>query len=1120
MPNSTKGLFTTLEGQSVYKIENYDQMDNFFMTITSSSDIWNFCWSQGGLTAGRINSNHSIFPYYTADKVSDAASYTGNYTCVRIKKGNEVFYWEPFAQFHSSAALRSVLQKSRINNLYKNTNGTQIWFEEINIDLKVLFRTSWTSSQEYGVVRSSHIENLSDEKLEITVLDGCQNILPACCTSDFQNEKSILLDAYKKTDLDTVSNLALFTVSSIVSDKAEPNEGLYANTCWFSTDDTLIIDTQAPAKFVKGEEITFPTLSKGQRSSCFICRTITEKTDDWYQVFNTSQTMIHVLKLKEELKSKKTLISALAKDIEEGNALMTELISQADGIQTTADKMTCLHHQQNVMFNIMRGGLFANNGEIGTEDFIIFISQRNKKLVPVVEELLKDNRNKLLNYETLWAIMDKAPAADKAQINRLFLEYMPLTFSRRHGDPSRPWNQFNIVLKDSNSKPILNYEGNWRDIFQNWEALAWSYPMYIKNMCAKFLNAMTIEGFNPYRISRDGVDWEIPDPTNPWAQIGYWGDHQVIYFEKLLEFYDKTNHDSLLASLDEKIYTSSNVPYRLKSYDEIVKNPRSTILFDKELSDALKANAKKEGSDAKLIQDKNNKPYLVSFSAKVLQIVISKIANLIPGGGIWLNTQRPEWNDANNALAGYGLSVVTLCYLYRFTNFLTKLYEQVPEAKITLPEAIKNCLFQLCDLYKQSGVEECASNPATRKTFTDKAEKIFEAERNELYTKGYNGRDEIVTAKEIANILKTFNTHIEYTIKINKRADKLYHSYNTVKITDKEMIVENLQEMLEGQVAVLSSGELSPAEAEEVVEALINSKMYEPAQHSFMLYPDKVLPEFFNKNLIPAEYNGAMAKLAERTGTRYVEKDLNGSYHFNPDFRNSNVLNDFVAAQEDKNKPTDSELTIILEAYEKTFNHQSFTGRSGTFYAYEGLGSIYWHMVSKLLLAVQENLFIAQEKGDTELTQKLTKSYYKVRAGLGYNKTPEVYGAFPADPYSHTPRNQGAKQPGMTGQVKEEILTRWGELGLSIRNGTVSFEPTILPAAEIDEDGKLQFTWCGVAITYNFTNASEASIIINDKDTIKGTEIPKDICQKIYCRNGEIKSIKVNFNSKVKGINL
>ena len=35
---------------------------------------------------------------------------------------------------------------------------------------------------------------------------------------------------------------------------------------------------------------------------------------------------------------------------------------------------------------------------------------------------------------------------------------------------------------------ILDYEGNWRDIFQNWEALAHSYPEFIESMIHKFLN--------------------------------------------------------------------------------------------------------------------------------------------------------------------------------------------------------------------------------------------------------------------------------------------------------------------------------------------------------------------------------------------------------------------------------------------------------------------------------------------------------------------------------------------------------------------------------------------------------------------------------------------------------
>ena len=130
-----------------------------------------------------------------------------------------------------------------------------------------------------------------------------------------------------------------------------------------------------------------------------------------------------------------------------------------------------------------------------------------------------------------------------------------------------------------------------------------------------------------------------------------------------------------------------------------------------------------------------------------------------------------------------------------------------------------------------------------------------------------------------------------------------------------------------------------------------------------------------------------------------------------------------------------------LNAYEAVFHHAAFTGRSGTMYAFEGLGCIYWHMVAKLLLAVQENVQRAdREDRPVALQRELAGMYYRIRAGIGYEKSVAEYGAFPTDPYSHTPPDGGARQPGMTGQVKEEILTRRGELGVRIRGGEVRFE--------------------------------------------------------------------------------
>ena len=95
----------------------------------------------------------------------------------------------------------------------------------------------------------------------------------------------------------------------------------------------------------------------------------------------------------------------------------------------------------------------------------------------------------------------------------------------------------------------------------------------------------------------------------------------------------------------------------------------------------------------------------------------------------------------------------------------------------------------------------------------------------------------------------------------------------------------------------------------------------------------------------------------------------------------------------------------------------------------------------------------------------------------------------------------------MTGQVKEEVLTRWGELGLDIVNGCASFKPTILKKSEFFEDGSLCFTWCGTPVTYKLTNGS-SSITVNGKRT-EGASLSAEETADLFARNGKIKDIVV-----------
>jgi hypothetical protein len=194
-------------------------------------------------------------------------------------------------------------------------------------------------------------------------------------------------------------------------------------------------------------------------------------------------------------------------------------------------------------------------------------------------------------------------------------------------------------------------------------------------------------------------------------------------------------------------------------------------------------------------------------------------------------------------------------------------------------------------------------------------------------------------------------------------------------------------------------------------------------------------------------------------------------------------------------------------------------------------------MVSKLLLAVEENILSCNKK---DIALKLLERYRDIRAGLGFNKTPSAYGAFPTDPYSHTPKGQGARQPGMTGLVKEEIITRFGELALTFEDGCLVFNPILLNKNElisssatfdyIDVAGRsktialpanaLAYTCCQTPIILQV--GKEAEIQVDTRDggriAIPGNRLDELTSRHIFKRDGWVEKLlvqlKINWNER------
>jgi hypothetical protein len=166
----------------------------------------------------------------------------------------------------------------------------------------------------------------------------------------------------------------------------------------------------------------------------------------------------------------------------------------------------------------------------------------------------------------------------------------------------------------------------------------------------------------------------------------------------------------------------------------------------------------------------------------------------------------------------------------------------------------------------------------------------------------------------------------------------------------------------------------------------------------------------------------------------------------------------------------------------------------------------------------------------------LRKAYYDIRAGIGDYKTPAGYGAFPMDPYSHTPAQGGARQPGLTGQVKEDFLCRFGELGVFVEQGRIQFSPCLLDHDEFLKErtefdyfdvhgqkrrlrlnaGELAFTYCQVPVIYRHARADSLTLFLADRSKRLEAQLQLDArtSRSILDRTGKIERIEVGLSER------
>ena len=480
--------------------------------------------------------------------------------------------------------------------------------------------------------------------------------------------------------------------------------------------------------------------------------------------------------------------------------------------------------------------------------------------------------------------------------------------------------------------------------------------------------------------------------------------------------------------------------------------------------------------------------------------------------------------------------MVTVYHMRRYLVFLDSLFANAGVDSVEVSSPVAEFAGEIAGVLGRSlAGEDALVDDQARFEMVAALGKAGEKHRAAVYG-GKFGVRKALSVAAIRELLLLALSAIDGTICANRRADGLYHSYNLLKIAGETASLGHLTEMLEGQVALLGSTFLSSAEAVEVLKALRGSKLYREDQNSYILYPDRQIAPLLSRNQLPATACQEAPVLAEfiAGGERsVVVADERGFLHFQADLTNAADLSgrlDRLTAEERWGEAVRRDRQAILDLWETVFHHSEFTGRSGTMFCFEGLGCIYWHMIAKLLLAVQESHHAALST-DPAAAEALAGAYDDVRSGLGFTKSPGVYSAFPTDPYSHTPRHRGAQQPGMTGQVKEEILTRLGELGVEVTGARLRFAPRLLKVGEFFTEehefayvdaagrdalwklpaGSLGFTYCQVPVCYTLADAPSIRLERDgaEPQLIPGNELSRGESLAVFGRTGEITKITV-----------
>lgn len=691
-------VYTLLEDAG-FKIEKFQKSSPFASFLPGLSGengipMWVFYVNRGQALAsfGVGNKDNAMTEFFPADKAYQMVTTQGFRTFLKGKRGDQHFQYEPFSEENKNIQDSMIIADNDLRLTHFN--------EEHSIQIDIDYYTL-PNQPIPGLVREMKIKNLSQQPLEIEVVDGLATMFPAGVGNvpykEIGNTYKSWFDASSIDDI-----FAYYYLRGSTEDEAEVSQNDKGN---FFVSFNVVKDSEKALSPIFDRQLIF-----GNDLSLRIPKTFYEKKE-W-----NADEQIATNKVSAAFSHSEYVLDG------EEEILMYSIFGQTDSrIQAEAfvkenlskEKMTAYKHvAQNLAKNLTK-------------------CVETKTAVPEFDAYIKQNY--LDN-----GLRGGFPFVfENERDQKVFYLY-----SRKHGDLERDYNFFSIE-----PEYYSQGNGNYRDTNQNRRLDVMIEPKIKDTTIRQFMHLIQLDGYNPlalktvqftlqstdFEFEKYGISSEksrdflkkVKEGFTPGSIKKYIEQKKIqlnVPFEAVLTDILSVSEEVLEAEFGEG-YWSDHWTYNLDLIDSYLSiypdkeqelffsdgyryfdgpasvNPQE-VKYTKKNNQVRQYNAvevdkekiKRQAKGIDLWVKMKGKIFTTNLYSKLILLAGIKTATVAPFGlGIEMEGGRPGWNDAMNGLPGMMGAGTSELYEVKRLLKMIKNVKNIHDDGVVLPK--ESCMF-------------------------------------------------------------------------------------------------------------------------------------------------------------------------------------------------------------------------------------------------------------------------------------------------------------------------------------------------------------------------------------------------------------------------------------------